>query len=214
MKMKLRNEKAAFAAVCVIAIMSFPLSKVCAEDVQVPEGYTVEKITQEDIDAAVEEMNKASKANELTSEGYAEVNETIEKLQYPDWKDSYTMEEAYLVASVVYAEAGHCSDEHQRYVASVILNRVEEDDFPSTIEGVVYQKDPIQYACAYNGHLAKALKEYKSGEWSDDLDRVWENTEDVLTTGSIIPSTVVFQAEFKQGSRTYKKLGNTYFCYR
>lgn len=215
MKTKLRNEKAAFAIVCVIALASLSANKVCAEEVQLPDGYVTEKITQEDYANALKEMDEMTKSIELVPEGFAEVNEAIaETKKTNDWLDNYTLEEARLIAAVVYAEAGHCSDEHQRYVASVILNRVEEDEFPSTVEGVIYQRSPIQYACAYNGHLDKALDAYRNNDWSDDLDRAWENTEDVLTTGSVIPSTVVFQAEFKQGSKTYKKLGNTYFCYR
>jgi N-acetylmuramoyl-L-alanine amidase len=210
--MGIKKEVVSLMVVSLICAASIPINIVYAEDIQVPAGYTTEKITQEDIDNAVKEMNEISKANELVAD--SEVEDAIENCSAPNWEDKYTLEEAHLIAAVVYAEAGHCSDEHQCYVASVILNRVEDDNFPSTIEEVIYQKHPIQYACAYNGHLDKALDAYWENDWSDDLNRAWENTEDILTSGSIIPSTVVFQAEFKQGSKVYKKLGNTYFCYR
>lgn len=46
----------------------------------------------------------------------------------------------YLMANCVEAEAGDQGELGKRYVADVILNRVDHKDFPDTIEGVITQK--------------------------------------------------------------------------
>lgn len=44
-------------------------------------------------------------------------------------------------------------------VADVVLNRVESDLFPNTIEDVVYQGNPTQFSVTQNGSLKKAQGE-------------------------------------------------------
>lgn len=48
-------------------------------------------------------------------------------------------EEKMLIARTVHAEAGNQDFEGRRLVASVILNRVESESFPNTVEGVLSQ---------------------------------------------------------------------------
>jgi hypothetical protein len=108
----------------------------------------------------------------------------------------------YYMAHLIYAEAGSswCSDELQLYVGSVVLNRVESDQFPNTIRDVIYQDG--QYACTWDGNFEKEPDE-----------RAWKNAEIVLVHGSQLPDNVVYQAEFEQGSGVHCQIGNTYFCY-
>lgn len=51
-----------------------------------------------------------------------------------------TATEADLIARTVEAEAGNQDFEGKRLVAAVILNRVESEDFPNTVEGVLAQE--------------------------------------------------------------------------
>lgn len=46
-----------------------------------------------------------------------------------------------MIAAVVEAECGICNDEEKQLVTSVILNRLEDPRFPSTIEEVLTQKN-------------------------------------------------------------------------
>lgn len=117
-------------------------------------------------------------------------------------------EKLYLVAKIVQAEAGSSwlSDDHQRSVASVLLNRTASPEFPNTIKECIHQ--PGQYYGANNSFFAKLVPS----------ERAVRNALYVLENGSILPATVVFQANFRQGSGTYKTikdkyLGTTYFCY-
>lgn len=117
-------------------------------------------------------------------------------------------EKLYLVAKIVQAEAGSSwlSDDHQQSVASVLLNREASPEFPDTVKDCIHQTG--QYYGANNSFFAKLVP----------TERAIRNALYVLENGSILPATVVFQANFKQGSGTYKTikdkyLGTTYFCY-
>lgn len=59
-----------------------------------------------------------------------------------------------LIAACVEAEAGNQDLTGKRLVADVILNRVDSEDFPDTIEGVISQ--PRHFATYWNGMIDKA----------------------------------------------------------
>jgi N-acetylmuramoyl-L-alanine amidase len=60
--------------------------------------------------------------------------------------------ELELLAACVEAEAGNQGLEGKRLVADVILNRVEDPDFPDTIEGVITQ--PYAFTSYWNGMVS------------------------------------------------------------
>ena len=86
-------------------------------------------------------------------------------------------------------------------VGSVVLNRVEDECFTDTLYNVIYQKG--QYQCTWDGNINKTPDE-----------RAYRIAMDLLNNGSIFPSDVVYQAEFKQGSGVYSKIQNIYFCHK
>ena len=106
-----------------------------------------------------------------------------------------------LLASLMEAEAGVCSDACVYAVGSVVLNRVKDKHYPDTLREVVYQKG--QYACVANGTIDR-------GYSTRTLEIAWE----LLAFGSTIPKAVVYQAEFRQGTRLWKKIDCEYFCMR
>ena len=61
----------------------------------------------------------------------------------------------YLLANLIYCEAGGEPFEGQIAVGAVVMNRVMSGAFPSTISGVIYQ--PWQFEPAMTGRLALAL---------------------------------------------------------
>lgn len=115
---------------------------------------------------------------------------------------TYTPDELNLLARLVNAEAGSdwLSDEHQKAVASVVINRVADSRFPNTIKGVVYQRG--QYACISSGMI-----NYKPSQ------RAIENAKYVLENGVTIPTNVVWQSQFIQGKGVWKYIQGHYFCY-
>lgn len=117
-------------------------------------------------------------------------------------KPKYTPEELALLARVIWCEAGSnwLTDEHQRAVASVVINRKNDSRFPNTINEVVYQKG--QYGCVYNGMINRTPNQ-----------RAYDNAKYVLENGVTIPSNVVWQSRGKQGVGVYKYIQGHYFCY-
>ena len=116
--------------------------------------------------------------------------------------DSYTQSDLDLLSRVVFSEAGSdwISNEHQRAVASVVLNRVSDKRFPNSIKEVVYQKG--QYGCVNNGMIKNTPNK-----------RAIENAKYVLENGITIPQNVVWQSQFRQGKGVWKYIEGHYFCY-
>ena len=123
-----------------------------------------------------------------------------------DTNPDITTSDVELLASLIYYEQGEpetAEDEERCYLTGcVVLNRVASDEFPNTMAEVINQQG--QYACA------NKVRNY--GYYGDIC---FEIAEGLLTYGvEDVPDNLVFQAQFPQGSGTYKKIYNQYFCYR
>lgn len=169
----------------------------------------------ESITTPTKTIDKTDEVTEVptthTTESVEEKIETETKTQEPDITEpitkpssesnkSYTEDDLYVLSHVIFAEAGNCSWEHQIGVGSVVLNRVKDERFPNTIEGVVFQEG--QYACTWLG-----------GYYNEPSQTSIDVATYLLENGSQFPEYCIFQAEFLQGDSVYKKIGNTYFCY-
>lgn len=64
--------------------------------------------------------------------------------------------EMELVAQLVQAEAGNQDLMGKRLVVDVVLNRVDDERFPNSVEEVIFQKDPVQFSVTTNGSFEKA----------------------------------------------------------
>lgn len=77
------------------------------------------------------------------------------------WRDisevSFSDEDRYLLANLIYCEAGNQPYEGQVAVGAVVINRVLSSVYPNTVSGVIYQYK--QFAPVLDGHLALALAE-------------------------------------------------------
>lgn len=119
----------------------------------------------------------------------------------------YTDEDVELLARVIHNEAGSywLPDDWKMAAGEVVLNRVASPEFPDTIHDVVYQKG--QYALARNFATVKLT------------DHEYELAERLLSGERVLNDpSIVFQANFPQGSGTALKLiddqlGATYFCH-
>ena len=93
-------------------------------------------------------------------------------------------EELDLLCRCAQAEAGYNNFCSQRHVVNVILNRVISDDFPNTIEEVIYQR----YGKRYQFQVVK------DGRINlEATEETIENIKDALLFGSFeLPSDVVY----------------------
>lgn len=123
---------------------------------------------------------------------------------------NYTEEDLMLIAKVIAAEAGsdNVSDRCNELVGAVIVNRVNHESFPNTIEEVIYA--PGQYATV--SQLDSIVPD----------ERDLENARRALEGEIDCPSDVVWQANFPQcawGTSVdiYEKIetpyGTMYFCH-
>lgn len=82
------------------------------------------------------------------------------------WRDisEITFEEGdrYLLANLIYCEAGAEPYEGQVAVGAVVINRVLSSRYPDTVTGVIYQRK--QFSPTIDGHLALALAENRATE--------------------------------------------------
>lgn len=132
---------------------------------------------------------------------------------------TYSDEDLLYLAKIVQNEAGsdYCTDEHQRYVASVVINRVNSSRFPGdTILDIALcgygDGQPVQYDYSLFGGG-------REGFWSIvPSERAIENARYVLENG-VLDESVVWQANFEQGDETVIKFTyefanppTTYIC--
>ena len=134
----------------------------------------------------------------LTESGVAFI-ETANLYPEESRGNTYTEHDVYLLAHLIAGEAQPCDDMEQRYVASVVLNRVTDSRFPNSLEGVIFQKR--QYACISDGNFYRTPTE-----------RNWMNAKWILENGSILPQKVVWQSGGRQG-RLYLRTKWHSYCY-
>jgi hypothetical protein len=113
-------------------------------------------------------------------------------------------EDIKLLAEVIYHENWHTDEDHKAayYTGAVVLNRVSSSEFPNSIKGVLYQKNPTQYSTTHK-FFTKELPQ-----------KCYQMAIDLLKYGTPdVPKNVVYQATFRQGSKVWKIINGEYFCY-
>lgn len=132
---------------------------------------------------------------------YAEFEEVgTEEVEY----NGITQQEYDMLVLTVYLEAGNQTLDCKKAVASVVLNRVNHSDFPSTVYSVLTQEN--QFTINFNRTDTPEAECY-------------EAVDSVLEYGSILPPDVLyFFADYCNNSwlwsrEQYIKYGNTIFAY-
>ena len=113
----------------------------------------------------------------------------------------YTQEDINLLAEVIYWENWHTDKEHLAayYTGAVVMNRVHSQDWPNSIESVLYQKG--QYS---------TTKYFFTEELPAE---VYEMAERILRDGTDdVPEGVIFQSMRPLG-KVWKKVNTDYFCF-
>lgn len=115
----------------------------------------------EALEAQIAEQNKNIEALQK------QLEEEIRKSQLAAqsaWRDiseiTFTEDDRYLLANLIYCEAGGEPYAGQVAVGAVVINRVLSAVFPNTLSGVIYQKK--QFEPVSTGRLALALAENRA----------------------------------------------------
>ena len=116
-----------------------------------------------------------------------------------------------LLALVIYQEAGGdaCSDETRRMVGEVVLNRVASSRYPNTITEVLLQR--AQYGRLHWTGLVWPERASSASE-AHAVARAYDCAAQVLTEERLLPTDVIYQAEFPQGTETLAHVDGFYFC--
>lgn len=112
----------------------------------------------------------------------------------------YSQEDYEVMVQLLTGECQNQGWECQVAVGSVALNRVAHKWYPDTLYEVAHQKG--QYACFKDGNA-----------YREPTELTLEVADYLLRNGSQLPSNVIYQAQFKQGSGVYAKIGTETFCY-
>lgn len=129
--------------------------------------------TQAAADAYEQQCNEAAAAAAAAEAEYQEI-----KAQYEEelrlsqlaaqsaWRDVsqivYEEGDRYLLANLIYCEAGNQPYEGKLAVGAVVINRLCSSVYPNTITGVIYQYK--QFSPVLDGHLALALAQNRATE--------------------------------------------------
>ena len=87
----------------------------------------------------------------LSNEHVTKNNHIVAVFQSSNSTISLTKDDIYLMSQVVYAESKGEPFDGKIAVASVILNRTTDSQFPDTIHGVITQKNA--FSCVRNGKI-------------------------------------------------------------
>lgn len=119
------------------------------------------------------------------------------------WEECITQNELDMMAKLVYVEAGNQDLKGKRLVADVIINRIESERFPDTVEGVIYQKNaftPVQ-----NGFYERCSDNMVTKECYDAV--IIEYTSLRMNDGIVFFSSTETSAngvnEFKHGDHWF-----------
>lgn len=124
---------------------------------------------------------------------------------------TYSEADLEMLALVIYQEAGSdaCTDETRMMVGNVVLNRVADDRFPDTIEGVLLQER--QYGrLHWTGLVWPERASYPSEAHA--VERAYYCAERLLNGERVFSDDVIWQAEFSQGSEIVAHQDGFYFC--
>lgn len=102
----------------------------------------------------------------------------ISEIEYQDG-------DRYLLANIIYCEAGNQPYEGQVAVGAVVMNRVRSAAFPNTIVGVIYA--PRQFSPVDDGHLAIALANDKA------TDACYRAADDAMAGASPVGNCLFFR---------------------
>lgn len=105
------------------------------------------------------------------------------------WRDisevTFSEKDRYLLANLIYCEAGGEPYAGQVAVGSVVINRMLSSEFPNTLEGVIYQKK--QFSPVASGRLALALANDKA------TDKCYQAADEAMAGVTNVGNCVFFR---------------------
>ena len=155
----------AFIMLLMLILSILPVSSLAANSSTLKKELEALKDEAEQIRKQQTELKKEQEANiEYLKKKLAEEQALSKLAAQSQWRDisEVTFEESdrYLLANLIYCEAGGEPYAGQLAVGAVVINRVLSSVYPNTVTGVIYQK--YQFSPVGSGRLALALAQNKA----------------------------------------------------
>ena len=137
------------ASALMAVTLTFSFKALDSLSIQV-EPLTYEVISDEEIHTY---FQKEKQTKNLSVNGFVQecIQGTIEKAE--NKVNEFTYEESQLLMHLAEAEAGNQGEDGMWLVMSVVMNRVNDPDWPDNITDVIYQKN--QFSPVSDGRLDK-----------------------------------------------------------
>ena len=147
-------------------------------------GSIWEKIPDEEIQNNIKEaeQEKNMGLNEAVEDGKA-VSGSEDRPQAAGQVNEFTPEDAMLLMKIAQAEAANQGIQGMQLVMSVVLNRVESENFPDSIREVIYQEH--QFSSVTDGHFDDAV--ILSAEAHEALS--------LIECGNVAPGIIGFEVK-------------------
>ena len=157
-------------------------------------------------------VTEVEETTQETTEVVTEPTETVPTVEATTpTEPPYTADELEMLALVIYQEAGGdaCSDETRLMVGTVVMNRVADSRFPDTLCEVLTQR--AQYGDLHWTGLVWPKRASDCRE-AHAVQRAYECAERILQGERVLPSDVIWQAKFIQGTEVVAHQDGMYFC--
>ena len=164
-----------------------------------------------DAEAAVEAYEQQLKEQDANIAALkAKLAEEIRMAQLAaqsSWRDisevSFAEGDRYLLANLIYCEAGAEPYEGQVAVGAVVMNRVMSSVYPNTVTGVIYQSG--QFSPVASGRLALALAENRA------TARCYEAADAAMSGATTVGNCVYFRTPVDGIEPKYRIGGHIFY---
>ena len=162
---ELRDDVAAEQAT-VSGLISTTAGNIAATADQIEDTEAAAAAYEDQCDQAAAAAAAAAAEYEAIKAQYEEELRLSQLAAQSSWRDlsqiTYEENDRYLLANLIYCEAGAEPYEGKLAVGAVVINRLCSSVYPNTITGVIYQYK--QFSPVSDGHLALALAENRATE--------------------------------------------------
>ena len=140
-----------------------------------------------EVAAVVEETATVEEAIALTETELPPIKSELPEYQSVTYSRDWDADEAYLLAKIAMAEAENQDTEGKALVICVVLNRVWVEEFPDSIEAVIYQDR--QFSPVANGRFDNVEPNQDCWDALSMVKRGWDESQGALYFESESSST-------------------------
>ena len=170
---------------------------------------TASQISEKEAEALAYEQRIKEQEENLTAlrEKLAEEMRMAELAAQSSWRDisevDFSEGDRYLLANLIYCEAGGEPYAGQVAVGSVVINRVLSSVYPDTVTGVIYQNK--QFSPVGSGRLALALAEDRA------TAKCYQAADEVMSGATNVGNCVYFRTPIDGITPKYRIGGHIFY---